>query len=185
MTPRLLAAGTPQAGLRRRHLVTGALVLLGWGPPLGAQEVRAPIRSLFGDVAVVLRQAPDGALGIGISGAERTLTLTVRASDARRWADSAARLTVALPRPGRRARMANDRVQRARVVLEEPGLGTGSLVLSRVDSAGTRQFLLYADDAQLKGIRQPMELDEARTLVRQVRRAATPPPKPTSRRRRP
>lgn len=81
--------------------------------------------------------------------------------------------------------MANDRVQRARVVLEEPGLGTGSLVLSRVDSAGTRQFLLYADDAQLKAIRQPMELDEARTLVRQVRRAATPPPTPTSRRRRP
>lgn len=161
----------------RLFALTSALLILAGAVRLeaqAAQEARPPIRALFGDVAVILRPAADGTIGIGISGAERTLTLSVRVSDARRWADSATRLVVALPRRADRTRRPNDSVQRARVVLEEPGVGTGSLVLSRIDSAGTRTFLLYADDAELAGIRQPMELAEARTFVRQVRRAATP-----------
>lgn len=157
--------------------------LLFLAPELGAQPARPPIRSFFGDVAIILRPASDGTIGIGVAGASRTLTLTVRATDARRWADSATRLLVPPPRRSRRARVANDSVQRARVVLEEPGVGTGALVLSRIDSAGIRQFLLFADDAELKPVRQPLEAEEARTFVRQLRRAASPPPKPTSRRR--
>jgi hypothetical protein len=61
-------------------------------------------------------------------------------------------------------------------VLEEPGVGAGSLVLSRVDSAGTRTFLLFADDSELDPIRQALTLAEARTLVRLVQRAAAPIP---------
>lgn len=162
------------------HLVVAVLLVV--PDSLGAQVARSPIRSFLGDVAVELRPAPDGTILIGVAGAPRTLVLTVRATDARRWADSAAKLLVPPPRRPRRTRIPNDSVQRARVVLEEPGVGTASLVLSRLDSAGIRQFLLYADDAELKGIRQPLEAGEARTLVRLVRRAASPSPKPASRR---
>lgn len=171
--------------------------------PAAAQRVAAPVRTLVGDVALILRPEVDGALAVGVAGPTRALTLTVRASDARRWADSAARLAVALPRAAAsRARAAakaptggkggagtkgggtaaagavapNDSVRRARVVLEEPGVGAGSLVLSRADSAGTRTFLLFADDAELDPIRQELTLAEARTLVRLVQRAAAPIP---------
>lgn len=166
---------------RRFLRVLGAAVLL-VAPALGAQAARPPIRSFFGDVAIVLRPASEGTIGIGVAGAARTLTLTVRTTDARRWADSATKLLAPPARRSRRARVPNDSVQRVRVVLEEPGVGTASLILSRIDSAGTRQFLLFADDAELKGVRQALDVEEARTLVRQMRRAAAPPAKPTSRR---
>lgn len=177
------------SGARGRRLlpVLGAALL--WLAPMAegqdtAQAPRPPIRTLFGDLALILRPAGDGTIGIGVAGAARTLTLTVRATDARRWADSATKLLVPAPRRARRAKVPNDTVQRARVVLEEPGVGTASLVLSRIDSGGTRQFLLYADDAELVGIRQSLEADEVRTLVRLMRRAAGPAAKATSRRRR-
>jgi hypothetical protein len=177
---------------------------------LSAQRVVAPVRTLLGDVAIILRPEVDGALAIGVAGPSRALTLTVRMSDARRWADSAARLAVPLPRAAAaRSRAAakgggaagptgaprrdtgasgggtagpNDSVRRARVVLEEPGVGAGSLVLSRADSAGMRSFLLFADDAELAPIRQSLTLSETRTLVRLMQRAAAPLPTRRSRR---
>lgn len=173
---RALHAVVSPSERRLMQLARASLLIL--APELGAQPARPPIRSFFGDVAIVLRPASDGTIGIGVAGAARTLTLTVRATDARRWTDSATKLLVPPPRRARRARVPNDSVQRVRVVLEEPGVGTGALVLSRIDSAGVRQFLLFADDAELKPVRQPLETEEARTFVRQLRRAAMPPPKP-------
>jgi hypothetical protein len=49
------------------------------------------------------------------------------------------------------------------------------MILSRTDSAGTRTFLLFADDAALDAIRQPLTSDEAALLVRLVRRSAPAP----------
>jgi hypothetical protein len=91
----------------------------------------------------------------------------------------AARLLVPPPRP-RRGRGTTPKdsvpsVQRARALLEEPGVGAGSFVLTRVDSAGTRSFLLFIDDAELDPLRQLLEPSEASTLVRLVRKAAPPP----------
>lgn len=156
-------------------------------PPLSvaanAQQASAPappvIRTLIGDLALMMRLGEEGTLALGAAGARRTLTLNVRASDARRWADSAARLLAPAPRP-RRTRRAPPSdsvpvVQRARAILEEPGVGAGSFVLTRVDSAGARSFLLFIDDAELDALRQPMDVSEATTLVRLVRKAATPP----------
>lgn len=133
----------------------------------------------MGDIALVMRLDGEGTLALGAAGARRTLSLSVRASDARRWADSAARLLVPPPRP-RRGRGTTPKdsvpsVQRARAILEEPGVGAGSFVLTRVDSAGTRSFLLFIDDAELDPLRQLLEPSEASTLVRLVRKAATPP----------
>jgi hypothetical protein len=167
----------------RSALVVGAALMA--PHRFEAQEPRPPIRTLMGDVALILHPRGDGTMLIGIAGPRRTLTLNARATDARRWADSAARLVARAPRraPAPRpkgkgkggAPAASDTVQRARAVLEEPGAGTGSLVLSRVDSGATRQFLLFVDDAELEAIRQPLDADEAATLVRLVRRAAGPP----------
>jgi hypothetical protein len=132
----------------------------------------------MGDIALVMRLDGEGTLALGAAGARRTLSLSVRASDARRWADSAARLLVPPPRP-RRGRGTTPKdsvpsVQRARAILEEPGVGAGSFVLTRVDSAGTRSFLLFIDDAELDPLRQLLEPSEASTLVRLVRKAAPP-----------
>lgn len=148
----------------------------------GAQDSTAApapvVRTLMGDIALMMRRDASGTLDIGAAGAARTLTLSVRASDALRWADSASRLLV--PPRARRRRPAppNDSVptvQRARAVLEEPGVGAGSFVLTRLDSAGARSFHLFIDDAELSPLRQPLEVSEATTLVRLMRKAAMRP----------
>lgn len=145
---------------------------------LGAQVVSAskPVRTLIGDVAIILRTDRPGTLRIGVAGANRSLTLSVRSTDARRWADSAAKLVAPAPkRRGKRATASTaDTSVRRRAVLEEPGVGAGTFVLLRIDSAATRRFLLFVDDARLDGIRQPLEPEEAKLLIRLVR-GATPP----------
>ncbi len=137
-----------------------------------------PVRTLIGDVALILRTDRPGTLRIGVAGESRSLSLSVRATDARRWADSASKLlspASAAASPGvRRARRPTPPL-RQRAVLEEPGVGAGTFVLLRIDSASTRNFLLFVDDATLQGIRQPLEPDEAKLLVRLVRGAAAPP----------
>ncbi len=194
---RAFVRGAIPRAAARASLLAACLAGASLGLPsfVSAQRMAPPVRTLLGDVAIILRPEVDGALAVGVAGPTRALTLTVRASDARRWADSAARLSVAPPRArnvakggkgrtggkGGAAAVAgasapNDSARRARVVLEEPGVGAGSLVLSRVDSAGTRTFLLFADDSELDPIRQPLTLAEARTLVRLVQRAAAPIP---------
>ena len=148
----------------------------------------APIRTLLGDVALVVRDQGDGTLAIGAAGAARSVLLRVRTSDARRWADSVTRL-LAAPLPGARRRLAtrpgkgkapagepNDTTSavRARALLEEPGVGAGTLAITRLDSAGSRRWLLFIDDAELSPLRATLERDETTTLARLMRRAATP-----------
>lgn len=131
------------------------------------------IRTLLGDVALELRTTGDGTLSIGAAGVLRSLALDVRATDARRWADSAARLLEPYRRrTGRSRRAAPDEIVHARVVLEEPGIGAGSFVLARVDSAATRSWVLFASDAEYDGVRQPLESEDASTLIKLVKRAA-------------
>lgn len=181
--------------------ITGALAGTLAGAQAPATASVPARRALFGDVAMELRSPTVGALAIGVADARNALTLDVRASDARRWADSAARI-LARPRAPRRrvtprATKAKSRgtpdesvdaVRRWRAVLEEPGVGQGSLVLVRVDSAGVSNWLLYAADADLTELRQSLEAGEARTLVAIVRRmaaAALPPTAPRRRKRPP
>lgn len=171
-------APTPCSPARSVRATVLSLVLalaLGRGGATGpgvaqAQSAPAPVRTLIGDLAVILRPADATALvRLGLAGPSRSLTLSVRGADARRWADSTARLLAPPPRPQPRRKAAGP-AQHARAVLEEPGDGTGSLVLSRTDSAGRRSYLLFADDAALDPIRQPLTRDEVALLVRLVRR---------------
>lgn len=144
---------------------------------LGAQPTSAtkPVRTLIGDMGLILRTDRPGTLRIGVAGANRSLSLSVRSTDARRWADSAAKLVVPLSKREKRASSSpRDTAVRRRAVLEEPGVGAGTFVLLRIDSAATRHFLLFVDDATLAGIRQPLEPEEATLLIRLIRRATAP-----------
>jgi hypothetical protein len=139
------------------------------------------VRSLIGELAVEIRLAGPGSLSIGAADPHQSIMLDVRASDARRWADSARRL---LSSPVRRAKNAATRDSapaiRYRAILEEPGIGPGSLILSRVDSAGKATFTIFAADSDLVEVRQALDPSEAAMLVRLVRRAAVramPPPR--------
>ncbi|MDP1858054.1 MAG: hypothetical protein Q8K82_05260 [Gemmatimonadaceae bacterium] len=130
-------------------------------------------RTLFGETALELRSTGSGTLLIGAAGPTKTVTLDVRATDVRRWADSAARLVPVRRTAVARKRLAtSDSVVRARVVLEEPGVGAGSLILARADSAGARTWLLFASDAEFDGVRQPLESEEVATFIKLMRRAA-------------
>ncbi len=169
-----------KGGGKRRGFSPLALIALAIAPAaLGAQGVSAtkPVRTLIGDVALILRSDRPGTLRIGVAGSNRSLSLSVRSTDARRWADSAAKLVV--PAPRRRAKRGApspaDTSVRRRAVLEEPGVGAGTFVLLRIDSAATRRFLLFVDDATLEGIRQPLEPEEATLLIRLIRSASAPP----------
>lgn len=174
-----------------RRIVISLLIL--WGRELWAQENGVARRALFGDVALEIRIPDRGALAIGVADARKAITLDVRATDARRWSDAVAKLIASAARE--RARAARTKRASAkpkatkplpdsaravsvsgassdRVVLEEPGVGAGSLLLARADSDDVARWLLYASDADLKEIRQLLDDDEARTLVKIVRRAA-------------
>lgn len=180
------ARGVPRRGRPRwQRRLARALAIAASGIALstaGAQDSTAAaspvVRTLIGDLALMMRRDASGTLDIGAAGAARTLTLSVRASDALRWSDSASRLLVRPRTRRRRPAPPNDSVQiaqRARAVLEEPGVGAGAFVLTRLDSAGARSFQLFIDDAELSPLRQPLELSEATTLVRLMRKAATRP----------
>lgn len=180
----------------RRGRAVGALVvclMLLSGRDVGGQENVAARRALFGDVALELRTPDRGSLAIGVADAHRAITLDVRATDARRWSDVAARLIANAARerllaararrsakktktvktaPDSAREMSRGAMANDRVVLEEPGVGAGSLLLARADSAGIARWLLYVADADLAEIRQLLDDDEARTLVRIVRSAA-------------
>ncbi len=147
------------------------------GTAIGAQGVseRKPVRTLIGDLALMLRTDRPELLRIGVAGASRSLTMGVRTTDARRWADSATLLLApSRRRPATRRARSADTVERRRAVLDEPGVGAGTFVFLRMDSAGTRSFMLFVDDAALDGIRQRLDPEEAKLLIGLVRRAATP-----------
>lgn len=149
-------------------------LLMGAAPGAQSQERPTTVsRTLFGETALELRSTGSGTLLIGAAGPTKTVTLDVRATDVRRWADSAARLIPVRRTAVARKRLAtSDSVIRARVVLEEPGVGAGSLILSRADSAGVRTWLLFASDAAFDGVRQPLESEEVATFIKLMRRAA-------------
>lgn len=158
---------------------------MGAAPNAFGQERSSTVtRALIGEIALELRSTGNGSLLIGVSGPTKTVALDVRATDVVRWADSAARLV-----PVRRAAVVRKplatsaSVVLARALLEEPGVGAGSLILIRTDSAGARTWMLFASDAEFDGVRQPLESEEVVTTIRLMRRAAmaaAPAPKSKS-----
>lgn len=154
---------------------------------------------LVGDLAFELRSPLRGTLSMGLADGRRVVAIDVRSTDARRWADSALRLLARRPPRPRRVRKGRAAASsgpdsapaatRLRAILEEPGVGAGSMILTRTDSAGETRWSLYAADGELAEVRQVLEAEEARVLARVVRQgaiAAAPPAlaKPKAKKRR-
>ena len=140
----------------------------------GASE-RVIWRSLLGSTAIDLRAQIPGIVRIGLADDAGPMTLEFRASDARRLADSAAKLLAVRRR----------RPRAWSVRMEESGEGTGLVSLSFTpDRDPERPYLFFASDDAVRQVREPLTAAEARLIVQRLRTAATTAtPRPAPKRR--
>lgn len=151
-----------------------SLIAAGWSPAGAQTSGRAFLRQMYGDVAVEAREAPGGALRLGVTDGKKTVTLVLMARDVRRWADSATRVLAARKR-------ARDSTARWQAVAEGPGIAAGSITLARTIAPGDTTITFFAADSAFEAIRTNVTLGEARALVGAMRRAANAilnPPRP-------
>ena len=171
-----IAADGAGAGVHARARVAGGvlavLALLRGVPLAGQAPAGAPLNAVVGDLAVRLVRQPDGAVAVGLADSLASVSFVVRPTDLRRWTDTLARLVARPPATARRGRPARD----LPVAVDEPGLGAGTLVVTRRDSAGRAWFRLFAADAALVPVRGVLSAREVRALVALVRRALPPAP---------
>lgn len=157
--------------------------------PAGVLPAQQPARyhGLFGEVAVEIRPSAGEGLQIGVAAERGTVEIRALARDARRWADSTDRLLrLRAPRPharSKRAKATLSPVRRLRAILEEPGIGGGSMVVARVDSAGATAWTFFMADTELERVSQTLPPGDVRALVSLIRRAAhaADPPRPRPR----
>jgi hypothetical protein len=160
---------------RTRQVLLGlgaALLATGSSHARAQESGRALLRQLYGDVAVVVHSAPAAAVRVGADDGKKSVTITLLARDLRRWADSASKILAA--RPARRGASA-----RWRAIAEGPGVAAGSMTLSRSIAEGDTTITFFVADPEFESIRVDIAAEEARALVRAMRRVAntvlTPP----------
>lgn len=140
---------------------------------LQAQQARALWRSMIADLLVEFRRsATPAALSIGLADSARAVSMSVRGTDASRFADSLLRILSRRTPPKAPFRL----------TLEEPGLGSGSLQVSRREvPAGERPALpytLFASDDAITGVSAALPVADLRlfaTRLRAAARAVAPP----------
>jgi hypothetical protein len=156
------------AGLRLQRRLLGIAVFTIPGQearaqPAVGQDAPTPhviARTLMGGTAIELR-AGTNLVRIALAGDLATLSLDLRASDARLFADSLSRALAV--RRGRR-RDWNVRV-------EEPGTSAGALSLTMRISGRDSTLTLFAADETLAEVRQVLTPREALVFSRQIRAA--------------
>ncbi|MGQ0649408.1 MAG: hypothetical protein ACT4P7_17785 [Gemmatimonadaceae bacterium] len=145
---------------------------------LAAQLVdddRVVWRTLIGETAFEVR-AISGSVYLGAASDEATVSVTFRATDARRFADSLTRRLS--PRRSRETTWT--------LRLEEPGVSAGALSISPAERQPdkTRQYLLFVADDVVTAVRQTLNARETAMLARKLREAAAAAlPRPPTRRR--
>ena len=113
--------------------------------------------------ALEIRATEDGQLQVALADSERVLILTLVARDAKRWADSVALVL--------RARTISKRVPKEwTVMVEEPGLQAGSLILTRRDGEVGSRWTLSVADREFDQIRMTVDPGEVRALLAAMRR---------------
>ncbi|MEP7346624.1 MAG: hypothetical protein ABI877_15240, partial [Gemmatimonadaceae bacterium] len=140
-------------------------VLLLSGPAIASAQVSATdaSRLMVGDAAIEIRTAEDGQLRVAVADSEKVLVLSVLSRDAKRWADSVALVLG--------ARSASKRAPKEwTVILEEPGLQAGSLILTRRDNEAGTRWSLFVTDREFEEIRIGVAVGEVRALVAALRR---------------
>lgn len=118
---------------------------------------------MVGSTAIELRTAP-ATVRAGFAGDSTSATLSLRASDVRRLADS---VTVLL-RP-RKAPLGEWSLR-----VEEPGVSAGTLVISsRAPRKGVpRRYTIFASDDMLGGVRDTLQRAEMALLAKKLTDAA-------------
>jgi len=133
-------------------------------------------RALLGNTAFDIRAKIPGTVRLGLADDAGRMTMEFHASDARRLADSTARL-LAL----RRRRPTGWSVR-----MEEPGARAGVVSLSFTPAPdSTRPYLFFASDDAVRQVRQSLTRAEAQMLMQRFRAAATTATPRPARRRRP
>ena len=157
-------------------LVLGVALLPAAARAQATDEERVVWRALVGEAALELR-AGGGVVRLGAAGDSATVSVTLRATDTRRFATELQRRLAS----GR----ARDTAWTLRV--EEPGVSAGALSVSasarRADR--TREFALFVTDEALTSVRQVLTAPEAAMLARRLRAAAVAATPPRATRRRP
>jgi hypothetical protein len=170
------------AEARTRAAGGGAIVLFAalsvLHPVRAPAQVSAPVlvRQMYGDVAIELRRGEGTAIHLGAADATHSLDLLLLAADVRRWADSATRVLAAHPK-------AKAPSARWETTLEEPGVRSGSIALSRTITPGDTVIALLIADTDFEQIRTTLDAAEAKAFVAAMKRAAASvsasrPPRP-------
>ena len=132
-------------------------------------------RGLLGEAGVEIRSA-SGVVLVGMAGDSASVSVTLRASDVRRFADSLAR------------RLARTRTRDSSwsLRLDEPGVSAGTLSLSPAGLGRDkrRQYRLFVADDVITHVQQVLDVNDVRLFARKLREAAGPAPRASQRRRR-
>ena len=126
----------------------------------------ALLRQLYGDLAIEVRSAGGGGIYVGAADSSKSIAVILRAADVRKWADSATRV--------RNARLRGKEVSgRWQATVEEPGVRSGSMMISRtIDGPDSVIAIVLADDS-LASVRKVMDIDDAEAFVGAMKRVAT------------
>lgn len=127
-----------------------------------AGQAPALLRQFYGELALEVRDAGDGAVRLGAADAERSVAILLLKRDLARWADSASRLLAARSGLGR-----------SRVLAEEPGTGGGSLSLTRTASGEKVVWTLFIADGDFVSVQTVLSQEDARKLVAALKRVTT------------
>ena len=158
-------------------------------PATGVEAQGKPdalLRQLYGDLAIEVRSAGGGGMYVGAADSSKSVAVVLRAADVRKWADSATRVL--------NARLRGKELSgRWQATVEEPGVRSGSMMISRtIDGRDTVIAIFLADDSLLS-VRKVVDIDDAEAFVGAMKRAASrvvaqqkpvakppakPPPKP-------
>jgi hypothetical protein len=169
--------------MRRAYLLPATLcaMLVATTSVAGQAGGRTISRTLLGEVAVAIRAHSDARVEVGASDSVKTVTLSFRATDVRRWADSSLkylrrdRTPTQLRRDALRRARAGDSaevVEQRRSLIEEPGVSGGGLTMTRVIDTSRVAFSLYFASGSFDAVRAPLDTAEARIFLSAMRRAA-------------
>ncbi len=132
----------------------------------GAQPAqRVLLRQLYNDLAVEVITADAGGLRLAAADSASSIALSLLARDLVRWADSASRVLAARPRRGQST-------THLRAAIEEPGVKSGSLTLSRDLGTEGNPIVLFVADGDLNNVQTALDAAQARALVGALRHAA-------------
>lgn len=124
--------------------------------------------AMYGDAAVVINRRADGRVEIAAAGATHRVTVAIAPRALLAWADSTATMISRRVAPLKKS----ETTRTIRSFLDEPGLASGGLSLTRrVHPSGSSYSVFFADSV-FGGFSIPLSRQDAGVFVSAARRAA-------------